>query len=592
MRYGLHFTTVLSLLCLAACKKDSDPPPPVDPILAQAEEELADILQKFPSFRVVPLQDSGTTTLAFIDSLIVDDIRGVQIDDDPPALQGPSHTTPASMVDGFAAGAAPYHANGILPFGFRYFTNANSYRGWHTWNMAEYASTHGFRQTDVYNSALTEWAHLPVGTQFYEWSGWGWDTWMTNNAYVPGRYDTLPDLDTLTNTMLGENFFYATGNHPTDYTNSMADMEHYVLSPGNLQAQTWYPSGGTQSERDQFEADYYNGYANTNICWMRVANQRGWTGYGIYGWQPFARQWFGLDTATGDPQTYWRWTRFGSRIYDEVEALYPSIYCFYWDSRNLAYMLANIDFNHRIISQKTDQKPILPFAWPLLHGGGGGWRWWRYQPIPDHEMQAMYAAIFFSPIRGFVLYGWSGTTDPHRVNLAVDDDRLVESSFTAPEVGAPTQTRVFQTYDVIHVTAIDAGDNVEFKFIDKSDPAGSLASPTTYILHRTSLEPALRPDSAGIDAMFEGMALARVFEFFLRFGQLELDVEATDQWTNRLPVLRRVKLGPYHVIVAYDPFFESHPSGRTVTFADFDGVTGRTLEIPTDGVVRIWILRD
>jgi hypothetical protein len=590
MRLELTGILVLCLALVAGCrKKDSElPPPSLD---AQANEEIEKILRKFPNFRVVPLLHSGTTTAAFADSLIVDDIRGVQVDDDPPVLRGPAHTSPASMVDGFAAGQAPYYASGILPFDFDCFQNTNSYRGWHTWNMSEYLSCHGFNQTHVYNSTLDDWTHLPEGTEFYTWGWWDWNDWMTNNSLTPGRYDTLPDLAALTTTMLGESFFYATNAGPSAYAGSMADMEHGVLSPSSLQAQTWYPSGGTQAEKDRFEAAYYDGYANSNICWMHVAEQRGWSGYGIYGWQPFARQWFGLDTATGDPQSYWRWLRFGSRIYDEVEVIHPSIYVFYWNAKNLAYMLANIDLNNNVISEKAVQKPVRPWVWSLFHGGGPGWRWWKFQPIPDHEMQAQYAAVFFSKIDGIILYGWSGTSDHNRVTLSVDDDRLVESAFTAPELGAPAQTRDFVQYDVIHVTGIDVSDNVEFKYIDKADPAGSLAAPTTYVLPRATIEPMLRPETAGIDAMVEGMALARVFEFFLWHGELKIDVPATEQWDQSLPVVRRKKVGRYHVVVAYDPFFASYPSGRTVTLTDFDGVAGRNLVLPVDGVVRIWIFR-
>ncbi|MEM7166481.1 MAG: hypothetical protein AAF581_13530 [Planctomycetota bacterium] len=561
-----------------------------DPLLADAATELATILTKFPSFSVVPVQ-SGTTTLLLTQSLVVDDIRGVEIDETPPTLQGPAYVSPASMVDGFAPGQAPYDAAGILPFDFRYYTNANSYQGWHTWNMAEYAATHGFGQTDPYNSTASEWSHLPAAAELYTWSGWNWATWMSNNGYASGRYDTLPSLQSLTTSMLGESFFYASWNDAAAYSNSMADMEHSILSPSSLQSQAWYPSGGTQAEKDQFESDYYEGYANTNICWMHVAEQRNWTGYGMYGWQPFARQWFGLDTATGDPATDWRWSRFGSVIYDEVEVLYPSVYCFYWNSRNLAYMLANIDLNATIIAGKAVKKPTMPYVWPLLHGGGGGWRWWRYQPLPDQDMQAIGTSIFFSDIIGFVLWGWSGTGDPHRVTLAVDDNHMVETPFTAAETATPTQTRDFVRYDVIHVTAIDGSDNVDFKYIDKGDPNGSLAAPTTYTMQRSLLETLLRPETANMDALIEGMALARVFEFFLWHGSIEVDVPATEQWAQNLPVVRRVRLGQNHVVVAYDPFAATYPAGRTVTLTDFAGSAGSTLTIPVDGTVRVWMLQ-
>lgn len=569
----------------------------------QLSLQVARITAAFPGLAIPTIAASGNTTLLLADSLTADDVRGVVVDPDPPALQTAEFSDP-DLGDDFAAGAAPYDPDSIDAFRLRYFTLINQYTGYHTWNMAEQLGLHGFVAMHVYGGGLGEddWAaHMPRRTRFYRQAGFTFSTWMDANGYTAGRYDELPDAETLADeiTASGTDVAFLHWTNPEQLAHTNIDLEHGILSPSSLQAQAWYPSAGTTEEKAQFEADYYAGVASTYAAWMILAQRGGFAGYGIYGWAPFARQWSGLETATDDPANAnnWRWQRYGSLVYDEVDTLYPSVYCFYWDERNLAYMLANIDLSVGLASNAGKaSKPLLPYVWNLLHGGGNGWRWWRQKPIADNEMQAYGAALFFSQIDGFVLWGWSGTNDPHRVTVQVcgsgtdHDGYVIEVPFT--ETGSDTNDRSFAQYDVIYVTAIDGSDNVTYKYIDKADPSSSLASSVTYTTARATLEPNLRPDTAGLDAFIDGIALAQVFEYLLWEGSVEIDVPATTQFGSSLPVVRRVKLDPYHVIFAYDPFFADYPSGRDVVLSDFDGVVGRTLTIPTDGTARIWLAVD
>ena len=83
-----------------------------------------------------------------------------------------------------------------------------------------------------------------------------------------------------------------------------------------------------------------------------------------------------------------------------------------------------------------------------------------------------------------------------------------------------------------------------------------------------------------------------------------IDVPSQQQFGERLPIVRRVRLNGVHILVTYDPniIYGSQPVGETspplagetrdITIDDFDGVVGRTLTLPADEQVRIFILRE
>jgi hypothetical protein len=92
--------------------------------------------------------------------------------------------------------------------------------------------------------------------------------------------------------------------------------------------------------------------------------------------------------------------------------------------------------------------------------------------------------------------------------------------------------------------------------------------------------------------MIEGMALVKPIEGILRRGTVKIDVPAQRQFGDTLPVVRRVKLGPVHVLATYDPVVVHGKAAREVRLPDFDGVQGLTLTLPADAETRVFVLRE
>ena len=86
----------------------------------------------------------GEVVLTTQQSLTVEHLRGVDLDDDPPVLGQPVKPYDARMTDSYPLGKAPYVARGIRPFRFEYFNCEFNYGGWHNHPMADYAAAHGF----------------------------------------------------------------------------------------------------------------------------------------------------------------------------------------------------------------------------------------------------------------------------------------------------------------------------------------------------------------------------------------------------------------------------------------------------------------
>ena len=91
-------------------------------VAPSVEAELRALATKVPSFTVQPFPDSvGELILLADQSLTIDDLRGVALDDSPPRLLAHAQPYDAQMTDSFPPGDAPYVAQGINPFRFRYF---------------------------------------------------------------------------------------------------------------------------------------------------------------------------------------------------------------------------------------------------------------------------------------------------------------------------------------------------------------------------------------------------------------------------------------------------------------------------------------
>jgi hypothetical protein len=565
----------------------------------EAEAELRRLEELVPGFAPVTLPPgAGRLVLRREQSLTIERLRGVALDRDPPELPaGEPH--PEKMGDDWPPGEGPYVARGIRPFRFRFFHNEFSYGGWHTWDMTDYAAAHGFDIVSTYRASPAERApHLPEGTAFLRWGGF-----VKWHERVPGlRYEKLADQDVAAQLIREEVF---SGHAGSGYDSLMIDLEHPLLEPDALREQPWYPADARPAEQRAFEARYYAGYAKTYTAPVQAARAAGWPNISLYGWQPFRRTWWGLEEARVDPETDWAWNAFGRRIYRTVELLNPSVYCFYWSPRNVAYTLANIDLNRRLLRSTDEPKPIRPYYWTLLHGGGGGWRWWRGQPLANEDAQAMAALAFFAGVDGLVLWNWSGTGDHTHPQLRTWDreseswrgnDVIVGRAFACRAEGAPPGAAParFRRYDALHVLSVGEEGTVRFQRIAKDKPGddyGCTPDAPVYAMAREELVAHLRPAAEPVAALIEGLALVKPVEYLLRHGRVATDVPATRQFGEEWPIVRRVVLGPIHLLATYDPGVIHGGEPRRVVLEGFAGVHGRTLVLPADRETRIFVLR-
>lgn len=593
---------VLSVLCCAF---------PHSVLAETVEGEIDTLLTRIPSVSLIQLPASGTLTVSASAALTADKVRNVVLDDDPPTVT--SITYPANMSDGAANGSEPYVASGIPRFRMKHFTTEWNYAGWHTWEMSDYALSHGFARAPLY--AGRQPAQVPVSDAvFLAQYNFSWDGWMANHTqsngqpYGVGRYDQLPARSTLVSTLLGENTFA----HVAGFSDVMLDMElpSHPLSEASLRAQSWYPSGGVNA---QFENDYYGGYVDLQLAAFETAQDQGWLEVGTYGWSPFPRNWWEVGTINVDPNTFWPWRRYGRDIYRDVEVdvIYPSVYNFYWNNANVAYVLANIDLNMVLVKSETTQKPVRPYFWNQLHGGGGGWRWWAQQSVRNEDMRAQVGMNFFSDTDGMVLWNWSGTTNPHLVTVAGCRDYTVADDFTVPNEATSVQ-RQMRRYDAIHVLEVNSSGVARFQIIDKNsnvtasygtdrpkapdgtahecwEPGDALTYPV-YAMSATTLKSHLRPPTESIAPVIEGLAMARLLEYTLWTGTTVNDVSSQQQFTQISPIVRRVSNGDYTIVATYDPQWQQYPNGRTITLNNFDARSGLTVNFPADKELRIFIM--
>jgi len=580
-------------------------------IAAVVEAELRAVSAKVPAFGVLNLRTTpGTVVLKREQSLTVEHLRGVDLDDSPPVLGQPAKPYDARMTDAYPPGQAPYVARGIKPFRFRYFNCEFNYGGWHNFAMADYAAAHGFNIIYPYVRKIEHRAHLPEGTKWLTWGGFiNWHKWFGDHGLPDGRYDLLVGKDLVQihsrEGKFGRPADPAELKQCGDYL--MIDMEHPVLSPDRLREQAWYPKDGTQAERKSFEGRYYDGYAQTYISAVRTARKQGWRNISIYGWAPFGRTWGGLEKPDVDPGTNHAWNAFGRQIYDVVDIVNNTVYCFYWSPQNVAYTLANIDSNMALVNSMPTRKPVRPYFWTLLHGGGGGWRWWRGQPLANEEKRAMIAMAFFTGIDGFDTWNWSGTGNHHAPPALTKNkhgkdyftsgaDVMLKDDFELPPEDSPAAAgpERFKRYDVVHVLSVDEAKGI-VRFQKIRHPAknhGVSDDQPVYVMPIEQMERHLRIKSEPVAAMIEGMALVKPFEYCLRHGEAMIDIPARRQFKQTQPIVRRVKFGPFHILITYDPNVVYGGEPREIVLTDFDGHTDLTLRLPADEQTRIFVLRE
>ena len=587
---------------------------PSGAVISTARKELDVVRALVPAFRVLPLPAAaGELTLTTADSLTVEHLRGIEIDPHPPVPAKRTVRYDPRMADDCPPGSRPYVAGGIRPFRFRFFHCEFNYGGWHNYDMQDYAASHGFDILSTYVRTPEEVKHWPAGTGILHWGGFvNWHKWLPAHGKGRGRYDALATMD-VTKRLLEEGVFRRDPKVTRAAqlaSHLMIDMEHPVLSPKQLRAQAWYPSGAAPAERRAFEKRYYDGYATTYIAPVRAARRSGWTNISLYGWYPYGRTWGGLETVRADPGTDQAWNAFGRQVLDAVDLVNNSVYCFYWSPQNVAYTLANVDANLRMVRSASRPKPVRPYYWTLLHGGGGGWRWWRDQPIANEEKRAMIAMGFFTGFDGFDTWNWSGTGSHHTVALGATvketverdgkrrqvtewrgHDVMVGRAFRATD--ASGREEFFGRYTVLHVLSRDAAArSIRFQRIRPgAKNHGVTDDQPVFAMGEATLRGFLRPKSEPVAAMIEGLALVKPFEYLLRHGAVEIDVPASEQFAKTLPIVRRVRLGRWHVLISYDPKVIYGGRPREIVLADFGGVKGRTLRLPADAETRVFVVK-
>ncbi|MFP3903977.1 MAG: hypothetical protein ACLFWB_07025 [Armatimonadota bacterium] len=580
----MHRSTILLallafILAAGTCAADS------------SQRELQALGDTVEGFSVVELPAEGDITFTPEQSLTVGDLRGVTLDDTPPQLGEPPEPYDPRMTDDHPPGEAPYIAEGIEPFRFDHFNNEFSYGGWHNWAMCDYASAHGFNILSNYRRDIPTLTHLPENTEWLLWGGFvNWHKFMPKHNLPEGRYDLLADRN-VKRMVLDAGVFKP---RPL-YDNFMIDMEHGKLSPSKLRQQEWYPADASQAQQQAFEKRYYDGYAKTYTGVVEAARDIGWKDISVYGWQPFPRTWHGLAEANVDPETYHPWTAYGRQIYEAVDILNPSVYCFYWSPQNVAYTLANIDLNMRLINSMEEKKPVRPYYWTLLHGGGSGWRWYKQQPVRNEDVRAMTAMCFFTGSDGMVCWNWSGTGTHHHPTIKPEADFTVKEAFQviARGAGEDVEPATFERYAPLHINEVAEDDTVTFQRIipDSRDNHGVNENNPYYEMSKAELEPLLRPQSESVSAMIEGLALVKPLEYILRHGEVQIDVSAQEQFADRLPIVRRVSMDNVHVVCTYDPMWEAQEAPRQIVLKDFADAAGLTVTLPADRHTRIFVLK-
>jgi hypothetical protein len=417
---------------------------------AVVEQELASLIERIPSFGVTRLPLTGNVNLAASQALTIDDLRGVPLDTNPPILHEPTVPYRFRNDDRLEPGTEPYVATGIQPFRFEYFNNEIGFGGNFNGQMKAYASAHGFNQISVSNGESEEWSHLPDGTQRTISRGGSWPGIMLREGLPRDAYNQLPALEQLVE-IAQRNMRV---NAPEGRQQIMIDLE----DPAPRLA---------DPELDQ-------GFANTFTATAEAFRLMGWEELGFYvganARQPFPTEYWELEQASlDDPAVTDIWDRYTRQIIDAADVIFPTVYSYYWDESNVAYALANTDLNMEAMRRLGFDKPVRPYTWMLLTGGGGGWRWWKRQTMRDEDLRAQSAMLLFTGADGFVSWNHSGSVNQ---NLPIDEIKplgtvVAGSGFDAvPETDQAGAPRPVERYDALYIREIDADGTVRYQFVE------------------------------------------------------------------------------------------------------------------------------
>jgi len=217
------------------------------------------------------------------------------------------------------------------------------------------------------------------------------------------------------------------------------------------------------------------------------------------------------------------------------------------------------------------------------------------------SVAAAVAAVLFCVSPGFtgcdglVLWNWSGTGNHHQPPpLKKDADVMVARPFGVKSVNAQSPLRSTKRHDVLHIVEVDDDGLVEYQLVHKESPAhnyGINSDQLVYAMPASELRSYLRPSSGPVAAMIQGLALVKPLEYLVCHGEVKMDVPAQEQFARRLPIVRRVQLGRYHVIATYDPMCVYGGEPRSIELKDFAG-RGVNLRLPADDQTRIFLLRE
>jgi hypothetical protein len=315
-----------------------------------------------------------------------------------------------------------------------------------------------------------------------------------------------------------------------------------------------------------------------------------------------------------DPEKDWAWTLAGRHAVAAQDVLYPDLYVYYWSPQNVGYVLAHLDYLHKCINTlpKENRRPIRPYFWPLLHGGDASYHWWNQMPLPVEDERAIFAMALFTGCDGAVLWNWSDVLSHHQPRAIkkakqttcdgqTQDDLwpviMLKEGFKLaplkPEGGPPTE---FERYDAIAITDVNAQDEVLFQHFPTAvkDPAANKRDPNkpVYAMRRDKLTPCLRAESEPVAGAVEGLALIKPLEYIIRHGEVKKDVPSVERFVKALPLVRRVKLGPLHVLATYDPRVVHGGAPVEIALLNYDGKEGLTLRLPADEQTRLFVLRE
>ena len=159
------------------------------------------------------------------------------------------------------------------------------------------------------------------------------------------------------------------------------------------------------TSKETFREAYYREWASwyTLPCiWAKEKYPN--TPIGIYGPQPFRRDYWGLagkdakqiDGTHKTDAELWKY------INPAVDFCIASIYCFYDNPGSVYYMASNIEENHRRMQTYGD-KPVYAYVWLRYHNSNTKL---KGQELDDYLVEAAAVLPFFCGARGLVLWGW------------------------------------------------------------------------------------------------------------------------------------------------------------------------------------------